>query len=584
MALGASLVLLGCESLQDAVADGDTRTISLHHVHTGEDLKITYKRNGRYDEEALKKINWVMRDWRRNEDVRMDPHLIDLVWEVHRDLNAKEAIQIICGYRAPETNAMLRRRSGGVARISHHMTGKAIDFGIPGVPLEDLRAAGLRLQRGGVGFYPSSGSPFVHLDVGGVRHWPRMTRDQLVRVFPNGRTVHIPTDGNPLPGYELALADIDKRGSTSSALSLAAIDRDGSAAPKRNLFGKLFGLRDKDEEDDDAPATARARPSAPAIVRTPAIEPQPAKAEPAPAREATPLPKARPVTTQVAALPAPEPVAKPARLATVATVALPTSANDIIEARGYWQGLPEPETRKPPVEISAARARPIQTASADPTASIGAFPTGSIGPFPAPDRVPADVALAYAAEAGLPTRRPEPMGSAMPRPAAIGASGTSDRAQKQRRPPIRDPVDARRALDRAGDGGRPLRRALDARGDHDAEPAGLHEHHLARHAQFPRAAPAFPQARHRLGHDLLGRSASRHDRREVQRQRGGFPCDRDIRDPHRGAAVIPTRHCPIFSSWPGLSRPSRLGRHGGATLSGSPVKSGDNTNNHQARP
>ncbi|MDQ2954422.1 MAG: DUF882 domain-containing protein [Pseudomonadota bacterium] len=420
LALTASLVLLGCETLQDAVANGDTRTISLHHVHTGEDLKITYKRNGRYDDEALKKINWVLRDWRRNEEIRMDPHLIDLVWEVHRDLNAKEAIEIICGYRAPQTNAMLRRRSGGVARVSQHMAGKAIDFGIPGVPLEDLRAAGLRLQRGGVGFYPSSGSPFVHLDVGSVRHWPRMTRDQLVRVFPTGRTVHIPSDGNPLPGYELALADIDKRGGTPSALSLAAVDRDGStanAAPKRNLFAKIFGGRDKDEDDEADATTASARPSASAKARAPAIERrEPAKAEAAPAREATPLPKTRPANTQVAALPAPpEQLAKPSLTARIAAPAL--SANDIIEARGYWQGLPEPTPRSAPVELSAARQRPIQTASADPTASIG--------PFPAPDRVPADVALAYAAQAELPVRRPEPMGSAMPRPVAVGASGTS---------------------------------------------------------------------------------------------------------------------------------------------------------------
>ena len=38
------------------------------------------------------------------------------------------------------------------------MLGKAMDFYIPGVPLEELRDAGLRLQRGGVGFYPL-GSP-----------------------------------------------------------------------------------------------------------------------------------------------------------------------------------------------------------------------------------------------------------------------------------------------------------------------------------------------------------------------------------------------------------------------------------------
>src|SRR5205085_9025239 len=107
-------------------------------------------------------------------------------------------INIISSYRSPNTNAMLRRRGRGVARFSQHMLGKAMDFYIPGVSLDQVRAAGLRPQRGGVGFYPTSGSPFVHLDTGSVRHWPRMTHDQLARVFPDGKTVHVPSDGQPL--------------------------------------------------------------------------------------------------------------------------------------------------------------------------------------------------------------------------------------------------------------------------------------------------------------------------------------------------------------------------------------------------
>ncbi len=199
------LIVTGARSVHNATADGDTRTLSFHHTHSGEDLTITFKRNGRYDEGALKKLNHFLRDWRSQDETTMDRRLFDIIWEVYRDVDGKQPIQIISAYRSPATNAMLRRRSSGVARFSQHMQGHAMDFFIPGVPLEQIRFAGLRLQRGGVGFYPTSGSPFVHLDTGNIRHWPRMTHDQLARVFPDGRTVHVPTDGKPLKNYELAL-------------------------------------------------------------------------------------------------------------------------------------------------------------------------------------------------------------------------------------------------------------------------------------------------------------------------------------------------------------------------------------------
>jgi len=244
--LTACLFLIGSLGPQHARAAGDTRTLTLHHVHTDEDLTVTYKKNGQYDDEALKKINWIMRDWRKNEAIKMDPQEIDLLWEVYRDVGAKEPIYIICGYRSPATNAMLRSRSKGVAKFSQHTLGKAIDFYIPGVPLDVLRAAAMKAQGGGVGFYPTSGSPFVHLDVGNVRAWPRMTREQLVKVFPDGRTVHVPTDGHPLPGYQLALADIE-RGVNHRAVA---------PQKKRSLIATLFGgTQDVEESDDTAAAT-----------------------------------------------------------------------------------------------------------------------------------------------------------------------------------------------------------------------------------------------------------------------------------------------------------------------------------------
>ena len=216
------LVLIAGNALQNAIAEGDTRTLSFHHVHTGEDITVTFKRDGRYVPSALKKLDWFMRDWRQEKETDMDPRLFDLLWQVYRESGATQPIDIICGYRAPGTNAMLRARSSGVARHSEHILGKAIDFYIPGVPLAKIRAIGLEMQRGGVGFYPTSGSPFVHMDVGLVRHWPNIARQELVKIFPNGRTVHIPADGKPLRNYAAALADVERNGNAPNGRSLTA--------------------------------------------------------------------------------------------------------------------------------------------------------------------------------------------------------------------------------------------------------------------------------------------------------------------------------------------------------------------------
>ena len=275
--LALLVFLFGSRGLQNAVAEGDTRTITLHHIHTGEDITITYKRDGRYDDAAIKKLDWFLRDWRRGEATDMDPRLIDLVWEVQRETGTNEPVQVVCGYRSPSTNAMLRRRSEGVARYSQHILGRAMDFYVPGISLEQVREIGLRLARGGVGFYPESGSPFVHMDVGGIRMWPRMTREELSRVFPDGRTVQIPIDGKPLSGYALALADVTKRGAVPSANSLeaarnAGINVDTLVASNdrpaaTNPFAKLLGLaKDGEEEEADAsPIPVAWHPNAAAV-------------------------------------------------------------------------------------------------------------------------------------------------------------------------------------------------------------------------------------------------------------------------------------------------------------------------------
>ena len=376
------LILLGNNGLENAVANGDTRTLTLHHIHTDDDITITYKRDGRYDDEALKKLDRFVRDWRKDEEVHMDPRLFDVIWEVSREVGGDKAIHVVCGYRSPSTNAMLRRRSSGVAQFSQHTLGKAMDFYIPGAPLEELRDAGLRLQRGGVGYYPSSGSPFVHLDVGSVRHWPRMTHDQLARVFPHGRTVHVPSDGHPLSGYALALADIEKRGSSvPSQISLNATQAVGvevaaaaHGARKKSLFATLFHT--DEDEDDSAQATPSIAASTATASRAGSFSLASVDSKPEPIRTAL----------------VPVPAARPQR-----PVAAPSAANDDVSApaatrRDQWAlaGLATPP--RPPASVQPTPRVPIS--HPDTISGLTPWPVRETDN----DRVPLDMLLAYAAQ------------------------------------------------------------------------------------------------------------------------------------------------------------------------------------------
>jgi uncharacterized protein YcbK (DUF882 family) len=204
--LTATVALCGIGASGLTARPDSDRTLSFYNIHTKERLTVTYMRDGKRDPEAMKKIDWMMRDWRRDEATNMDPELIDLIWEVHSELGSKEPIHIISGFRSSRTNEKLRSKGGGQAKNSRHILGKAADIHFPDVPLKQLRYSGLVRERGGVGYYPTSGVPFVHLDTGRVRHWPRMPRYELALLFPDGKSKHRPADGRPLSRRDYVVA------------------------------------------------------------------------------------------------------------------------------------------------------------------------------------------------------------------------------------------------------------------------------------------------------------------------------------------------------------------------------------------
>jgi uncharacterized protein YcbK (DUF882 family) len=150
---------------------GEFRRLSLVNDKTGEWLNTVYWAEGEYIPNALEAVNRILRDWREDLVHRMDPHALDILSATQRLLDCDEPFQVVSGYRTRKTNAMLRRRSRGVARNSYHIKGMAVDIALKTRSVRQISRAGLSLGAGGVGRY--SRSQFVHLDSGPVRDWGR---------------------------------------------------------------------------------------------------------------------------------------------------------------------------------------------------------------------------------------------------------------------------------------------------------------------------------------------------------------------------------------------------------------------------
>ena len=236
------------------------------------------------------------------------------------------------------------------------------------------------------------------MDTGTIRHWPRIAREELVKIFPNGRTVHIPADGHPLPGYALALADVERQGAVPSGTSLEAARAAGvitasqeqaAAQPKRSLLARIFGIgkvRKEPRQEPRSTKRAAGTQAAHAPMAVASLSPPHSRSRSQPI---VPLPAARPKPVTVASiLPRPRPAQQP-----IVTAA----ANGVFDNRGYWPGAVE---TGPALPAPIANGTPFETASLDP---VNTASTSSD-------------ALAYATERGAPlAARARPMGSRLPR-------------------------------------------------------------------------------------------------------------------------------------------------------------------------
>jgi len=165
---GAAVTLAAPNVIASTVQVRD-RELSFHNTHTGEKLSATFWSDGKYLDDGIEEINWILRDHRAGIASPIDPKLLDLLYQLQTKVEHQGEFHVISGYRSPATNDMLNKHSSGVAKRSYHMQGKAIDVRMPGFDSRQLHKAAISLKGGGVGYYSSSN--FIHLDVGRVRYW-----------------------------------------------------------------------------------------------------------------------------------------------------------------------------------------------------------------------------------------------------------------------------------------------------------------------------------------------------------------------------------------------------------------------------
>ena len=145
------------------------RSVSLYNTHTSEWVRTVYWADGHYIREAVRDINWVLRDHHSDEVRPMNAGMLDLLGMLRPRLDCHDPFLVICGYRSAATNQRMYMRSDGVASNSYHIKGMAIDLRCERRDLSHVRGAAMSLRGGGVGYYPRS--DFVHVDTGRVRWW-----------------------------------------------------------------------------------------------------------------------------------------------------------------------------------------------------------------------------------------------------------------------------------------------------------------------------------------------------------------------------------------------------------------------------
>lgn len=170
--------------------------LAIFSYHTGEYAEITYRSGGKYDQEALKAIEMVMRSRGDDKTHPIDIGVIEIIDHLQDHFGA-ETIEVISGYRSPKYNETLRMNGRGAASESLHMKGMAVDLHVDEVSDEAVFNYVKKLGLGGAGLYRRYA--FIHADVGPHRTWSEE---------PLGKRVLVGTENSPNAAWT-AITDRD---------------------------------------------------------------------------------------------------------------------------------------------------------------------------------------------------------------------------------------------------------------------------------------------------------------------------------------------------------------------------------------
>ena len=152
------------------------RTLSVTRPQSGEKANVLYWKDGEVIESAYQELCHLLRDVNGKASAPIDPKLFEMLWSTQAFIaryGILGPLEILSGYRSPESNKRLREAGIPAARQSLHMVGRAADIRIVNLNEEVLGGLVKIFRQGCVGFYYRGGprGGWIHADTGLNRTW-----------------------------------------------------------------------------------------------------------------------------------------------------------------------------------------------------------------------------------------------------------------------------------------------------------------------------------------------------------------------------------------------------------------------------